>query len=136
MRRQLMLLAVPLMALHSIASAQSDPCADAATQADINECVGKAYKKADADLNAAYKQAATRLKGDDDQHKKLITAQREWIKFRDAECDFVTADAGGGSAYSMALSACLTTLTQDRTKQLKGYLACPEGDISCPITKP
>lgn len=136
MRRQLMLLAFPLLAFHGMACAQSDPCADAATQADINECVGKAYKKADADLNAAYKEAAARVKGDDGQHKKLVAAQREWIKFRDAECDFVTADAGGGSAYSMALSACLTTLTQDRTKQLRGYLVCPEGDVSCPITKP
>ena len=118
------------------ASAQSDPCAGAETQADINECVGQTYQKADAQLNAAYKKVAARLRADESQHKRLVAAQREWIKFRDAECAFATANSDGGSAHSMALAACLTELTQQRANQLDKYLQCPEGDLGCPISEP
>jgi uncharacterized protein YecT (DUF1311 family) len=38
----------------------------AATQADMNECAGKAFKAADGTLNRVYGEVQGRLKGNDD----------------------------------------------------------------------
>ena len=71
---------------------------------------------------------------DDAEGKKLLqAAQRAWISFRDAECAFSTNDSKGGSIYPMLMSNCLEELTADRTKQLRTYLDCEEGDMSCPV---
>ena len=40
-------------------------CADAQTTIAIGECVGKAYKKSDAELNAVWKKVMATFKGND-----------------------------------------------------------------------
>ena len=64
---------------------------------------------------------------------KLVNAQRAWIAYRDAECNFSSANAEGGSVYPMVVSTCLDDLTKARTDTLKGYLSCEEGDLACPV---
>ena len=123
----------PLILLTGTVSAESISCEDADSQMAINACMDATYKKADTSLNRTYKNAITRLKSDSTQHKKLVDAQRAWLKFRDAECAFAVGSAGAGSASSMISSECMTSLTEQREKQLHEYLQCPEGDISCPI---
>lgn len=115
--------AMPVMA--------ADSCANVTTQAQMNECAAADFKKADADLNAAYKKAQARLEGQDDQKKRLQTAQRAWIAFRDAECAF--AGGQGGSVSPMNDMMCQTRLTEVRSADLTKYLECPEGDITCPL---
>jgi len=88
------------------------------------------FKKADAALNATYVQLLDQLSGAAGQ--RLKTAQRAWLGFRDAECDLQGSSVGGGSARSMVVSQCLATLTEQRVKQLRFYLNCPEGDLACP----
>jgi uncharacterized protein YecT (DUF1311 family) len=114
-----MFLALPL-ALSAAASAQNkkDPCDNPQTQIEMDECQGREYKKADAALNAAYKQLMTKL---DDEGERTVfkTAQQAWIKFRDAECEAESFQNKGGTIYPMVYSGCLTTLTQERTKQIK-----------------
>lgn len=135
MRRNWLFFSLFFMTFHNISFAQSDPCANADSQAAINECMSNVYKKADISLNIVYKQASSRLKNNTEQHSKLVEAQRAWLKFRDAECAFSTGSAGTGSASSMISMTCLTSLTEQRTKQLHDYMQCPEGDISCPIPR-
>ncbi|MDN3720488.1 lysozyme inhibitor LprI family protein [Roseibium salinum] len=91
-------------------------------------------KKSDKKLNELYKQIAARLKEDADTKKLLVQAQRDWIKFRDAECDFQTAAAAGGSVMPMLIAQCMDGLTQARAEQFEGYLNCEEGDMSCPCS--
>ena len=127
--------AAPAAATQAAASGtpSTADCSNASTQADMNECADKAFKASDAALNATYKQIEQRLKGSADAKKLLITAQRAWLAFRDAECAFATSGSSGGSIYPMVYSMCLDTVTQARTKGLQTYLSCGEGDASCPV---
>jgi len=101
------------------------------SQADLNECYGNAYKKSDAELNSLYKQITVRLKDDAATTKLLVAAQKTWISFRDAECNFQTSGSAQGSVYPMTQAICLDGLTSRRIDDLKSYLKCEEGDLSC-----
>jgi uncharacterized protein YecT (DUF1311 family) len=116
------LLIAGLAALALYAPARADEadgidCKHAEAQQDMNICADKDYQKADGELNRAYKAAIAGLDGDG--QKLLREAQRDWIKFRDAECTFEAAPNQGGSIYPMVYSGCLTDLTKTRTKQIK-----------------
>ncbi|MBQ0709495.1 MULTISPECIES: lysozyme inhibitor LprI family protein [unclassified Ochrobactrum] len=113
-----------------ISTAQADDCQNASSQAALNECYGKAYKKSDAELNKIFKTLQRRA-DDADLKKKLVQSQRTWIAFRDAECGMQTY--GGGSISGMAYSICLSDLTTERVNDLKKYLKCEEGDSNCPF---
>lgn len=91
------------------------------------------YKKADQALNQTYKDVEKRLVDDPNGKIRLISAQRAWIAFRDAECAFQSSGEDGGTAAPMVVAACRTSLTTARAAQLKGYLNCQEGDLSCPV---
>jgi uncharacterized protein YecT (DUF1311 family) len=108
-------------------------CGDITNQTDMNICAGKAYAKSDAELNVLYKQIETRLKDDADTKKLLVSAQKAWIGYRDAECNFSSSTVTGGTAYPFISSTCLDGMTKSRIEDLKGYLKCPEGDMSCPV---
>jgi uncharacterized protein YecT (DUF1311 family) len=103
------------------------------SQAGMNICANEDYKAADAKLNKTYIEIMKRLSDDADGRKLLQAAQRSWIAFRDAECNFSTADSQGGSIHPMLVSGCLQGLTEARTEQLGSYLNCEEGDMSCPV---
>lgn len=113
-------------------SAESCDKADS-SQSDLNQCYGKAYKESDTQLNALYKQITTRLKDDATTTKLLVTAQKAWVGFRDAECNFSTSRSADGSVYPMVQAICLDGLTTKRIEDLKSYLKCEEGDMSCPV---
>jgi uncharacterized protein YecT (DUF1311 family) len=119
--------AVPLSIAHA------EDCRNAMTQSELNDCAYEAYRKSDAELNALYKQITSRLKDDPKQAQLLVTAQRAWIAFRDAECAFVTSPSTGGSVYPMVLSNCRERLTRARLNDLRSYLHCREGDSDCPL---
>lgn len=91
------------------------------------------FQKADKALNETYKDVEKRLANDSNGKARLISAQRAWIAFRDAECTFQSSGEDGGTAAPMVVAACRTSLTTARTGQLKGYLNCQEGDLSCPV---
>jgi uncharacterized protein YecT (DUF1311 family) len=115
--------------------AAAQDCPDE-SQAGLNQCAADAYKKADAALNAAYKQVMARLKDSEDAAKSLVAAQRAWIGYRDAECDFMSSGVEGGSARPMIAAQCLEQLTTQRADELKALLNCEEGDLSCPVPAP
>jgi uncharacterized protein YecT (DUF1311 family) len=111
-----------VLAMPAFAFAQ-DQCYDAAKdQAALNECADAAFKESDKKLNELYKQIETRLNDDADTKNLLVQAQRDWIKFRDAECSFQTAGAAGGSMIPMLVAQCMDGLTQSRVKDFEGYL--------------
>ncbi|WP_163268852.1 lysozyme inhibitor LprI family protein [Chelativorans alearense] len=127
-----LLAAAMVLAMPTFAFAQ-DNCDDAEDQATMNECADAAFEKSDKKLNELYKQIEARLKDDADTKKLLIQAQRDWVKFRDAECGFQTAGAAGGSVVPMLVAMCMDGLTQSRVEDFEGYLNCEEGDLSCPV---
>ncbi|MEQ1950092.1 lysozyme inhibitor LprI family protein [Mesorhizobium yinganensis] len=115
------------------AAASAQDCANAADQAKLNECAAKALHEADTQLNADFKEIETRLADDADAKKLFVEAQRAWIAFRDAECGFQSSGVAGGTAYPMINANCQAGLTNQRLMDFKNYLACEEGDMSCPV---
>ena len=112
----------------------ADGCdAPGLSQAELNECYGNAYKKADAELNVLYRQITARLKDNKATTELLVAAQRAWVAFRDAECDFSASGVSGGSAHGMILAICLDRLTGKRIDDFKNYLKCQEGALDCPV---
>ena len=103
------------------------------SQAAMSECAGQAYRKSDAALNAAYREIVARLADDEAGRGRLQAAQRAWLAFRDAECAFATAASADGSIHPYLRATCIETLTAARLDQLQAYLACEEGDLSCPV---
>lgn len=108
-------------------------CANASDQATMNQCAGQDFKAADKELNTVYQQISGRLKDNPDGKKLLVSAQRAWLGFRDAECKFSSSGVTGGSVYPWVYSSCLTGVTKLRVEALKQYLKCEEGDMSCPV---
>ncbi|RBO89691.1 lysozyme inhibitor LprI family protein [Pseudochrobactrum asaccharolyticum] len=126
----LMALGAVVFALPSYASIDCDKAED---QATMTKCANDELAKADKQLNANYKKIESRLADDEDTKKLLITSQRLWMKFRDAECNFATSTIAGGSLHPMMVAMCRSQLTSDRNKQLSNYLNCEEGDLTCPV---
>lgn len=127
-----MLLALTPLLFTSLAHAAVD-CANANDQATMTQCAGQDFKVADKELNTVYQQISSRLKNNADSKKLLVSAQRAWIGFRDAECKFSASGVSGGSVYPLIYSNCLTGVTKVRVEALKEYLKCEEGDMSCPV---
>jgi len=127
------LLAMPV----STASAQEDPpldCADAQTQADMNQCSYLDFEKADKVLNAVYKTAVKSAQAADKEAAEmgepyvgavdeLKKAQRAWIDYRDGHCEGMSREALGGSMQSMLISGCQARMTEARTKELQDLIA-------------
>ena len=108
-------------------------CSGTSNQTEMDVCADEAFHRADADLNIVYKQITDRLRADAGTLQRLTVAQRAWVAFRSGECDLIASRVSGGSIYPTILSSCLERITQLRTATLRGYLHCPEGDLSCPI---
>lgn len=83
--------------------------------------IGKeAYDKADKELNKVYAELVATLS---ETHKeKLVKAQREWIRFRDLDCDFAMSEYEGGSMQPLVHLSCMTEKTETRIAELKAYM--------------
>lgn len=125
-----------VFALHAAGARAADCDRAGADQATLNECASAAYRDADRALNADYQKILQRLSGAPDRKALLVAAQRQWIAYRDGECAFQTSGASMGSVYPMLLSYCKAAQTNERVRQLKTYLSCEEGDLSCPVPQP
>jgi uncharacterized protein YecT (DUF1311 family) len=62
-------------------------CGDEPNTLAIVECLQAKTKASDQSLNAAYKVLQARI--DSAQRQPLLTAQRLWVQYRDANCDFL-----------------------------------------------
>ncbi|WP_312981443.1 lysozyme inhibitor LprI family protein [Atlantibacter sp.] len=120
-----------VIALLMSSAALAQDCEKAATQMELNQCAGEEYKKADGELNAAYKKVFTRASKE--QQDLLKQSQNAWIKVRDADCNFIASGVEGGSIQPMIFSQCLADKTRERTAYLDSLLQCEEGDLSCPL---
>src|SRR5882724_5276525 len=101
-----LLLLLLLAAAHASGQGKKlGPCANAQTQAEMNDCAGKEYKSADATLNQVYRQLVAKL--DDEEKAGLKDAQNAWLKYRDANCTFVADQYKGGTIRPMIEGLCL-----------------------------
>ena len=120
---RLLTFALVVLTLCSAAFAQDqkkDPCADAQSQTEMNMCWGNQYKAADAQLNSVYREFTSKL--NPEETAQLKAAQLAWIKFRDANCEFVADAYKGGSIRPMIAAMCLADVTSTRTSELKAQM--------------
>ena len=109
--------------------AMAKDCSRLNTQTDMNLCEGDNFKQADIQLNAVYAKLMKKISAAG--QIKLREAQKSWIAYRDAQCDFETLGTIDGSIHSMVAAQCLADLTEQQTKRLQHQLTCQEGDVSC-----
>lgn len=133
------LLLLPLLCAMS-AAAQEPDCANAMDQADMTACAGLEHEAADKELNSVWKDALADAKALDEELKSmggdgrpgheetLRTAQRAWIGYRDAACEYEGFEARGGSMEPMLVNFCLARLTRLRTKELLGEPVGADGE--------
>src|ERR1051326_3709658 len=99
---------------------KSEPCADAQSQAEMTICWGNQYRAADAKLNQVYRQFTAKL--DDAEKTQLKAAQTAWLKYRDANCEFVADQYRGGTMRPMIAAICLADVTNARVNELKSQI--------------
>lgn len=92
----------------------------------------KDFDKADAKLNATYKQVLAKIsaktKGNNyfpTLKDDFIQSEKAWIQFRDLEIKTQTDLDGGGTNQELTRPATMTDLTGQRTKQLENMLQDP-----------
>jgi len=112
------------------AAAQEVDCANAMAQMELNQCAYQDWEAADAELNAAYKDAMVLLRDWDanlpaDEQggaEALKAAQRAWITFRDNACAAEGYAMKGGTAEPLLVYGCMRLLTEERTGHLRGMV--------------
>lgn len=108
-------------------------CDEEADQQSMNRCADASFMEVDNLLNDLYAQIQGRLKDDAEVSSALRLSQRSWVSFRNAECAFAASAVKGGSVFPMAYTQCAEGLTQKRVADFEAYLACEEGDVTCPV---
>ena len=86
----------------------------------MNVCSTQEFQAADRKLNQVYQQLQAKISSR--QKQRLTAAQRTWIKFRDENCDYEKGQFEGGSLAASTYGYCRARVTQERIKDLEGYL--------------
>jgi uncharacterized protein YecT (DUF1311 family) len=126
---RVMLVSGALVSASSCFAAQPECLNSSPTQLAMDQCVGRAMKASDQKLNETYK--ALLAKVSKNGADRLRKAQRAWVAWRDAQCEFNTMGTSGGSINSSMYGLCIDELTQEQTHRLDAQLHCKEGDLSC-----
>jgi len=121
------LLLLLLTAIPAAAQTKKGPCDDANSTPEINGCLERELKKADADLNRVYGVAMRSIDTSeldanvrDTWKTGLRDAQRSWIAFRDNDCkQTVPFEWYGGTGASGAVLSCLLDPTRERANSLR-----------------
>lgn len=80
---------------------KDSPCAEVVVTVDLTSCLVKARGLADAQLNAAYQEVRGRLNAAD--ARRLVSAQRLWLQYRDANCAAERYLSEGGTGVACLL---------------------------------
>ncbi len=102
---------------------------DSGVTRSMTVCAAYQNRAEDLRLNDVYREVLKNVKGTSAE-KKLIKAQRAWLAFRAATCDYESDGWTGGSGHGMIELSCLSTHTRDRVKQLEVYTQCKQP--TCP----
>ena len=113
---------IPVLALMATLPVEAEmfgsgfqPCGEKTSTLAVVECVQAKTALADQRLNAAYKALQARV--DPAQRQPLLSAQRLWVQYRDANCGFYgTQD---GSIRQVQGVECMRSMTEDWARELE-----------------
>lgn len=89
---------------------------------EMVDCLMAQHAHWDKQLTIAYQQAMKDAVPA--QKEKLRDAERAWIKYRDANCDYYAA--GEGTIARIDAATCMRDMTETRAKELSGGGAGPD----------
>jgi uncharacterized protein YecT (DUF1311 family) len=93
-----------------------DPECDGGTMQMV-QCLAEATAKWDKRLNEAYREALNDKETPKEQRAQLQKAQRLWLQFRDANCEYYAL--GEGSISRLNAESCMLDMTKARAKELE-----------------
>lgn len=95
---------------------------------DVEQCIAVELDKVEASLNEAYQRLLKQLTQADtpqdnytEYRKKLLIAQRAWIKFREADCDTQYEMHRSGSIRNSIYLSCKKQRADQRINELNSY---------------
>lgn len=97
-------------------NAPSGPCSAKIDDVSVATCFHMARRGQDVELTRLYGDVLKVLEARG--QVQLRTAQRQWLKFRDAECDAERSVYENGTAAPLAQESCLYDLTRARIADL------------------
>ncbi|MGB4984396.1 MAG: lysozyme inhibitor LprI family protein [Erysipelotrichaceae bacterium] len=80
----------------------------------LSDCIDKELNDFNLKLNSLYKELHAK-----DSHSKLKKAEQLWIKFKEADCDYMASEVNGGKLYGDIYKACLINRIKERIRDLK-----------------
>ncbi|WP_322366878.1 lysozyme inhibitor LprI family protein [Pseudomonas sp. Teo4] len=96
-------------------------CMDkAASTAAMSACIQQERSLQDQRLNRVYKQLLAKL--DAGQQKSLREVQRQWMAYRDGNCQF-HVQASGGTMAQLEGGMCVLDMTRERAAELERVLS-------------
>ncbi|WP_346796600.1 lysozyme inhibitor LprI family protein [Halomonas sp. Bachu 37] len=99
------------------ASPTHDECLQqAVSTVDIVTCITDEYERQDQRLNENYQQLRSQLSSA--RREQLLTAQRAWIQYKEANCDFYF-DPEGGTLARVSANSCVLNETRERADELE-----------------
>ena len=108
--------------------AEASPCSNIVTSQQVFDCSVYKEKKADVDLNQAYKNLKQRVsslyKADpalgEKYFERVKEAQRAWLHLRDLTCSLEAFEIENGTqAYLSIVNNCLARMDYDRSAYLR-----------------
>ena len=113
--------APPLAAADTEMTPEYSSCMDKSNgnTAGMTDCISAETARQDARLNENYKRLMSKLSAK--RKNTLQTAQRAWVKFRDANCSFYF-DPEGGTAALLDGRDCFLQATANRAKELRNLI--------------
>lgn len=111
-------------------SAGEHGCRALATVPEVENCLGDETAAAERAMGAAYAHLAASLAKVDDALREndpqlagavaaLKASQRDWLAFRESQCDLAGFAARGGAMEAMLVEGCRSALTHKRLEELK-----------------
>lgn len=108
----------------------ADPCKSQSNTLELNECAARTLEARDKALNLAYQNLLKKLVPDDQYDKTdyattrkyLIEAQKNWIRYRDADCSGQYVLYAEGSIRNIVALNCQIEKTEQRTKELNHWV--------------
>ncbi len=113
---------------------EPDPCAHVYGATDLGTCWAREADRAEEEMNRVYLAAHQGLPKR--AAESLEKAQKLWVEFRDAHLGTLygveSPRAKWGRDFPVCLSISRTTLTRERTRELRRLLE-PDEDTICPL---
>jgi uncharacterized protein YecT (DUF1311 family) len=104
--------------LSQSAGAPPANCEAANNRIELERCAVARFRKADAELTAVFRKITSDTNRDGKNRELLQAAQRLWLRYRDATCDWQSDNVRGGSAATLYAINCLAEVTEGQAKYL------------------